>query len=329
MNQEHQSQQAAVQPPVDSDATRPLMSLEGAERPCRILVGLFGNGRPTMSVRRAQALTHVLGAELHVVRVLPDLTQVNPLFPQENASDALQAVRRMARADRTTRAWLADVLAEDLPEDRFRVVSGDFVQQVAARSVELDAMLIVVPPRGGAIGGSVTELARTASVPVLVARAPTSKDSIVAATDLQDDTFPVLRDAAELGTRLDASVIPVHNVNPISLLFGFAMTVPVAVLQGEGARAAQVQRLEEASRGVGLDTEGVVSREVNPVDAILTEARARDVDLIVVGTRPRSWFDRLVTGSVAAQVVNRARRSVLVTPVQGAGLRGAVPLGRA
>ena len=60
----------------------------------------------------------------------------------------------------------------------------------------------------------------------------------------------------------------------------------------------------------------IVRKEFNPVEAILQEARVQDADLVVVGTRSKSWLARVLTGSVAARVVNRANRSVLVTPLE-------------
>ncbi|MBK8259309.1 MAG: universal stress protein [Polyangiaceae bacterium] len=62
---------------------------------------------------------------------------------------------------------------------------------------------------------------------------------------------------------------------------------------------------------------------------VLGEAREHNADLVVVGTRKRTWFDRLVAGSVAEQIVNRAKRSVLVTPLDDARPLTGAPLARA
>ncbi|GAB4217020.1 MAG: hypothetical protein OHK0013_44150 [Sandaracinaceae bacterium] len=61
-----------------------------------------------------------------------------------------------------------------------------------------------------------------------------------------------------------------------------------------------------------VEADAVVRAEPTATDAILREARAREGDLIVVGARPRRWFERLFARSVASQVVERAKRSVLV-----------------
>jgi nucleotide-binding universal stress UspA family protein len=53
-------------------------------------------------------------------------------------------------------------------------------------------------------------------------------------------------------------------------------------------------------------------REGDPARAIVDEAEARHADLIVMGTRGLTGFDRLVLGSVARNVLTHAHCSVLV-----------------
>lgn len=73
--------------------------------------------------------------------------------------------------------------------------------------------------------------------------------------------------------------------------------------------------LLEAAGALSVESEAVLRSELDPAQAVLDEARTRDADLIVVGTRGRSWLERLLTSSVSEQIINRARRSVLVAPV--------------
>ncbi|MGH2995055.1 MAG: universal stress protein [Gaiellaceae bacterium] len=49
-----------------------------------------------------------------------------------------------------------------------------------------------------------------------------------------------------------------------------------------------------------------------PAEAIVRLARQRNVDLIVVGTRKKGFFERLVEGSVNQDVLRRAPCDVLV-----------------
>lgn len=73
------------------------------------------------------------------------------------------------------------------------------------------------------------------------------------------------------------------------------------------------KRLEEARRL--LDERGVEAELVPlsgvPAEAIVRLAADRDADLIVIGTRRKKLFDRIVEGSVSRDVMRRARCDVL------------------
>jgi nucleotide-binding universal stress UspA family protein len=74
------------------------------------------------------------------------------------------------------------------------------------------------------------------------------------------------------------------------------------------------ERLEQAGaylRGRGLAAE-LVATKGTPADAIVRLAQERNVDLIVVGSRHKRFFERLVEGSVNENVLRRAGCDVLV-----------------
>lgn len=74
--------------------------------------------------------------------------------------------------------------------------------------------LIVVPPVRVRFGNRVTALASRARVPVLVERGAGRKESVLAATDLEDARYPVLAQAASLSRQLDVPLVTLHNLNP-------------------------------------------------------------------------------------------------------------------
>lgn len=72
-------------------------------------------------------------------------------------------------------------------------------------------------------------------------------------------------------------------------------------------------RLEQARAylaGRGLDAE-LVQSTGQPAEAIVSLADERKADLIVVGMRKKGFFERLVEGSVAQDVMRRAACDVL------------------
>jgi nucleotide-binding universal stress UspA family protein len=82
---------------------------------------------------------------------------------------------------------------------------------------------------------------------------------------------------------------------------------------GEEERAAR-ERLDHArsyldGRGLAAD---FVPAAGHPAAAIVDLARRRNADLIVVGTRRKGFFERLVEGSVNQEVLRSAPCDVLV-----------------
>ena len=63
--------------------------------------------------------------------------------------------------------------------------------------------------------------------------------------------------------------------------------------------------------------EGIVQDDAfveigEPVETILKVAEEQDVDLVVVGTTSKTWWDRLLQGSVSGELVHKGPRPVLV-----------------
>ena len=117
-----------------------------------------------------------------------------------------------------------------------------------------------------------------------------------------DPTTETLGRAADLAEALGATLI--------------VTSVAAAADAGEEAEAERFarKRLEQAHgylEGRGLTAELVPSLG-HPAGAIVNLARERNVDLIVVGTRRKRFFERLVEGSVLQDVLRHSTCDVLV-----------------
>lgn len=297
----------------------------------RLVFALLAADRPTPSLQRALALARSLEGELHVLSVLPGPSRLQALFSRSDARRAARTVQRTLRAKRLTRSWLRGTLGSDDMLERLCVAHGEFVEQAAAHAASLDAKMIILSPRLQRLGRTATSLARATQRPVLVAREHQGSRAILAATDLRTSGNPVLWKAAELGQRLRAKVVALHNVDatgaagaavllPGALATG-AMTIGAAawanVHQPAAARSARLAQLTAATAQLPLEAEAMVVGEADATRAILTQAGARDPDCVVVGARRHSWLEEWALGSVASDVVERAQRSVLVVPIDG------------
>ena len=116
-----------------------------------------------------------------------------------------------------------------------------------------------------------------------------------------DPSSQTLGRAADYAEQLGATLI-VTNVAP-----------PKDANPSDSDRIAG-ERLDQARAYLedrGLEAE-LVATKGTPADAIVRLAQDRGVDLIVVGSRHKRFFERLVEGSVNQNVLRRAGCDVLV-----------------
>jgi nucleotide-binding universal stress UspA family protein len=294
--------------------------------PPRILFAASNAGAQADSLERMAALARTLHAELHVLRVLADLHKYAPWTPSDHLIDDGASLDRFTAACRETRAWSQELLQRDLTDERWQVRIGAFVPEVAEHARALNASLIVLAPEHARMGALVTELVSASALPVLLARGRTTGTAIIAATDLRDRRYPVLDRASVVAERLAAHLVVVHNAGTNGLPARLASLLRALKSPESDFDDNCTQRLAEAVSHLRPDAEAVVAGDFDPVEAILRHARSRDADIIVVGAHARSSLRRLVASGVAARVVDRARRSVLVTPLDGLSTGSRTPL---
>jgi nucleotide-binding universal stress UspA family protein len=100
---------------------------------------------------------------------------------------------------------------------------------------------------------------------------------------------------------------------------GSALIVTTVAAADEPEQADDVKRYAHerlAQAGAYLEQRGLSAEFVPslgpPAEAIVRLARERNADLIVVGTRRKGFFERLVEGSVNQEVLRHAPCDVLV-----------------
>lgn len=188
---------------------------------------------------------------------------------------------------------------------------GFFVEEVVACARDLAASLIVIAPRTARCGRDATKIARRSGVPVLIAREYVTDRSIVAATDLTDERFPVLRCAAWMSSCLSRQCVVLHNLSSTSRIASVWTHRPWTTVESARWHACLTASQQFGVKG----TAEVLCDDPSTANAILRTAGARDADIVVVGTHQRRWFERSLRRSVAVQVAARAARSVLVVPM--------------
>jgi nucleotide-binding universal stress UspA family protein len=120
--------------------------------------------------------------------------------------------------------------------------------------------------------------------------------------------------------RLDAAAMPYWDA-----AWGVAYPVPYGMVwpyrsatevdaAAETAVTVAEDEAREAADAAGLAGAETVGAVGDPAAAILRAADEHAVDVIVLGTHERSWFDRLLHPSVSKAVLKETARPVLVVP---------------
>jgi nucleotide-binding universal stress UspA family protein len=140
--------------------------------------------------------------------------------------------------------------------------------------------------------------------------------SMVVGTDGSQTAGEAVRQAADLATRLDATVHLVSAYEPVPerRLREEREQVPGDLQWMVHAREDVRETLEEAAErladaGVKVKTH---AREGDPADAILDVAEEQGADLIVVGNKGMTGAKRFLLGSVPNKVSHHAPCSVMI-----------------
>ena len=149
---------------------------------------------------------------------------------------------------------------------------------------------------------------------------PTKHFSILVAIDGSESSMKAVDYAIELAKKQDNSSLTVLNIMDMDMVKQISSSIITAPTYGleeyELHKKAVLEWLDAIKRkceNEAIQTEIKVIGGPSPVpDSIIIYAENENVDLIVVGTRGRSGFKKLLLGSVASKVVTYAHCPVLV-----------------
>jgi nucleotide-binding universal stress UspA family protein len=262
-----------------------------------------------------EGLLFAPGTELLVVSVMPGLRSEDgaaPDQPEEERSWADLAAYRLARAGLSTDSLL---------------VRGHAAEQICRLAEEKAVDLVVVGSRGCSslsrfILGSVSEqVVKHVAAPVLIVKKVARPiEKVMIGVDGSKDSNRAVAFLGSFPLPPETSVDAVHVIQirpPVcGTAEGYYETAEVSKAM-ESLRAAAEQEgkevlqkasevLERSYRVETFITEGA------PASALVDLAGSRGSDVLVVGSRGRTGFERFLMGSVSTQAAVHAPCSVLV-----------------
>jgi nucleotide-binding universal stress UspA family protein len=129
------------------------------------------------------------------------------------------------------------------------------------------------------------------------------------------DSSDASMDAADYSTfmseRYNAELYALHVIHADVDLYGPHETSEFTRnMRNEGEKYLNKVKVKAIEKNIHIKTEIISSKDI--AGGILDFAEENNIDLIVIGTRGRSGFKRLLLGSVASHVVTYAYCPVLV-----------------
>lgn len=143
---------------------------------------------------------------------------------------------------------------------------------------------------------------------------------ILVPTDFSDNGENALKYAQNLAEKFGAEIHLLHVIaNDTAVAMGSDGFFAVSDEIMQDLHNAVANKLQETAASVAGSVKNVVQeiREGAPFSEIIQYAKAKDIDLIVMGTHGRTGISHLLIGSVAEKVVRKARCPVLTVPSDG------------
>jgi len=144
-------------------------------------------------------------------------------------------------------------------------------------------------------------------------------ERLLVAVDGSDNAVRAAKVAIAVAEKFGAELIVCHAIQtPFYSFTQDGLAVPADVLKDYVAAAREdakvmTGKLVQLAEGKHVKAaSAVLENTLSVVEAIVSLAEKRRVDLIVIGTRGRTGFRRLLLGSVSLGVVNHATCPVLV-----------------
>lgn len=271
---------------------------------------------------RARTLLGTLRLENARVRVLRAL---GPLPTSAGLPDSLrdELIEGSLSSTRTEIASFAEPLKHAGAQVESTALAGRAASAIVLEAERWGADLVVLGSHGrgalaSAILGSVAaEVADHSPCSVLVAR--TDRVSRIVLAD--DGSRDAIAAATLVGSGLFDATVRVVSVAhvPMPISSGVSINVRAAVRDAQRealavarkAHAEFAQRTAHGLQRLAIDATADV-REGEPADEIVRAAEDAGADLIVLGTRGMTGLRRLLLGSVARNVLYRAKCSVLI-----------------
>ena len=136
---------------------------------------------------------------------------------------------------------------------------------------------------------------------------------LLVATDTSPASKVAIDEALKIASSCSSSLI-VLSVLEVNIEIDF--WDPLTMEKWEKEIRKQLDAVKKRAAKLGIKCETVVRQSNEPYYEIVTEAKKRKVNTIILGSHGRTGLSRLMMGSVAQRVVGHAPCNVLIVPAK-------------
>jgi universal stress protein E len=270
-------------------------------------------------VRIGRALARTTGASPWLVHsyfpylplALPSGGGIDVQWTEEQVKGLRELMTEQAR--RTGLSTLAD-----FSPGRIRLAVGSPHRQIVelARRIQADLIVVGAADTGRRILGSTADrVIRKAPCPVLAIRSEVAFPP--ARVEIPVDLSPASANALRQGLLFLAQLrVPLDETEALFVVnpFEVAGSIQFTPEQIERFAGEELHRFLAANADKSAPLQAAQVRTGYPCEEIRARIAERRADLAVLGTHGRGGFERLVIGSVAAELLHSASCNLLVVP---------------
>lgn len=308
--------------------------MEGAMEVKRVLCPTDFSPCARQALEVAVLVARSFAAELHVLHGV--------VLHAEDPHGALGRLPQLEEWEETLRRTAASALAADIAPHRdgtLHIVQAERrapfpADAILAYAAEVEADFIVMGTHGRRglahllLGSVASEVVRRAPCPVMTVRpAPEEQrlgaiERILVGVDFSPSGDAALAAARELAQRWTAALDLLHVVEETVMPALYAAGVTSLLAVNPHIRPRCEAEMLRRLAATGAVPAGVTAhvREGRPAQELVTLARERSADLVIVGTARRRGVERLLLGSVVEKVIRLAPCPVLVVPAEEGGV---------
>lgn len=277
------------------------------------------------AVRQADALARAHGSKLLVFHALPHAMPSAPLFPgvAGGAAEQFVGLERQVLRILSERVAVLTGRVNDEVELVLGSGGGSAHSAIIEQAERASADLVVVGGAGASgaarkvLGAVAERVVRYAHCPVWVARRGAGDGPVVVGTDYSKSAAPAVELADALARDAGVALKLVHALGIEGMVS--PASVPATAPAFPVWTREDVDKLRAAARGraeallAQCQVQGTVEiNDAKPAEALVAVAEWEKARVICVGTAGHTGIKRIVLGSVAEDVVRRAKCPVLV-----------------